>query len=62
MPFVWSNSINEQPNSGNDSEDYTSPMADFDVVELKFQLSFKTKILQSFLWGKADLLLEWMFH
>ena len=55
LPFVWSNSINEQPNSGNDSEDYTGPKVDYDVVELKFQLSFKTKVLQSVLWGKADL-------
>ncbi len=55
LPFVWSNRVNEQPNSGNDSPDYTAPKIDYDVIELKFQLSFKTKILQSFLWGKADL-------
>lgn len=55
LPFVWSNHINEQPNSGNDSEDYTGPKVDYDVVELKFQLSFKTKVLESVLWGKADL-------
>lgn len=55
LPFSWSNSINEQPHSGNDSPDYIAPVTDYDVVELKFQLSFKTKILQSFLWGHADL-------
>jgi len=55
LPFVWSKSVNEKPNSGNESPDYIAPKLDFDVVELKFQLSFKTKILQSFLWGKADL-------
>ncbi len=55
LPFDWSNSINEQPRSGNDSPDYIAPVTDYDVVELKFQLSFKTKILQSFLWSRADL-------
>lgn len=55
LPLVWSNTINEQPSSGNTSPDYAGAKADFDNVELKFQLSFKTKILQGFLWGKADL-------
>ena len=55
LPFVWSNNVNEQPISGNESPDYVAPKLDYDVVELKFQLSFKTKILPSFLWGKADL-------
>jgi len=55
LPFVWSNNINEKPSSGNESPDYIAPNVDYDNIELKFQLSFKTKILQSFLWGKADL-------
>ena len=55
LPFVWSSNINEKPYSGNDSPDYIAPNLDYDVAELKFQLSFKTKVLQSFLWGKADL-------
>lgn len=55
LPFVWSSNPNEQPHSGNDSPDYVAPKTNYDVVELKFQLSFKTKILQSFLWGRADL-------
>ncbi len=56
MPFVWSSNPNEQPSSGNTSPDYTpSPRVNYDDVEMKFQLSFKTKILQSFLWGRADL-------
>jgi phospholipase A1 len=55
LPFVWSSNINEKPHSGNTSPDYVAPNLNYDVVELKFQLSFKTKILQSFLWGKADL-------
>jgi phospholipase A1 len=60
MPFVWSSSPNEQPYSGNTSPDYTpSSKINYDNVELKFQLSFKTKILQSFLWGRADLWLAY---
>ena len=55
LPFVWSSNVNENPSSGNESPDYIAPSIDYDNVELKFQLSFKTKILQSFLWGKADL-------
>lgn len=55
LPFVWSNNVNEKPSSGNESPDYIAPNVDYDNIELKFQLSFKTKILQSFLWGKADL-------
>jgi phospholipase A1 len=56
MPFVWTNSPNEQPHSGNDSPEYIQPAkVDYDAIEMKFQLSFKTKILQSFLWGHADL-------
>jgi phospholipase A1 len=55
LPFNWSSNINEQPHSGNNSPDYITPITDYKVVELKFQLSFKTKILQSFFWGHADL-------
>jgi phospholipase A1 len=56
LPFVWSSSPNEQPHSGNDSPEYVTPeKINYDVIEMKFQLSFKTKILQSFLWGRADL-------
>jgi phospholipase A1 len=55
LPFVWSNNVNEKPSSGNESPDYIAPNLDYDNFELKFQLSFKTKIIQSFLWGKADL-------
>lgn len=56
MPFVWSSDPNEQPHSGNTSPEYIAPTPiDYDAIEMKFQLSFKTKILQSFLWGRADL-------
>jgi phospholipase A1/A2 len=56
MPFVWSDNPNQQPHSGNPSPEYVVPdESNYDAIEMKFQLSFKTKILQSFLWGRADL-------
>jgi len=42
LPFVWSNNVNEQPNSGNVSPDYIAPKPDYDGIDFKFQLSFKT--------------------
>ena len=52
----YSSNPNEQPHSENDSPEYIVPEGiNYDNIEFKFQLSFKTKMLQSFLWGKADL-------
>ncbi len=52
----YSSNPNEQPFSENNSPEYIVPEGlDYDNIELKFQLSFKTKVLQSFLWGSADL-------
>ncbi|WP_281336318.1 phospholipase A [Flavobacterium eburneipallidum] len=52
----YSSNPNDQPHSENDSPEYIVPEGiNYDNIELKFQLSFKTKVLQSFLWGKADL-------
>lgn len=52
----YSSNPNEQPYSENNSPEYIVPEGiNYDNIELKFQLSFKTKILQSFLWGTADL-------
>lgn len=52
----YTSNPNEQPHSENDSPEYIIPEGiNYDNIEFKFQLSFKTKILQSFLWGKADL-------
>lgn len=52
----YSSNPNEQPHSENDSPEYIVPEGiNYDNIELKFQLSFKTKVLQSFLWGKGDL-------
>jgi phospholipase A1 len=51
----YSSNPNEQPYSENNSPQYIVPEAfNYDNVELKFQLSFKTKVLQSILWGHAD--------
>jgi len=56
LPFVWTSNPNEQPHSGNTSPEYIAPPEnDYNAIEMKFQLSFKTKILQGFLWGHADL-------
>lgn len=52
----YSSNPNDQPHSENNSPEYIVPEGlPYDNVELKFQLSFKTKVLQSFLWGTADL-------
>jgi phospholipase A1 len=42
---------------GNIDPDHIAPQAgvDYDNVESKFQLSFKTKVLQSFFLGHGDL-------
>ena len=52
----YSSNPNEQPSSENESPEYITPDGvNYDNMELKFQLSFKTKVLQKILWGKADL-------
>ncbi len=52
----YSSNPNEQPRSENESPEYIIPEGiNYDNVELKFQLSFKTKVLQKVLWGQADL-------
>lgn len=56
LPTRWSSNPNEQPYSGNGSPDYVAePGVDYNNIEAKFQLSFKSKVLESVLWGKADL-------
>lgn len=52
----YSSNPNEQPHSENESPEYITPDGvNYDNMELKFQLSFKTKVLQKILWGNADL-------
>lgn len=50
----YSTNPNNQPYSENPN--YSSPtQSEYNNYEAKFQLSFKTKILQDMFWGKADL-------
>ena len=56
LPVRWSSQPNEQPYSGNGYPEYVAePGVDYNNIEAKFQLSFKAKVLESVLWGKADL-------
>ena len=56
LPTRWSSKPNEQPYSGNGNENYIAePGVNYNNIEAKFQLSFKTKVLQGIFWGKADL-------
>ncbi|MBP2282418.1 phospholipase A1 [Flavobacterium sp. CG_23.5] len=55
LPVQWTSSSNERPTSGNVDPDYVAPAGvDYNNVETKFQLSFKTKVLQNFFWGHGD--------
>jgi phospholipase A1 len=56
LPVHWSSSPNEAPFSGNADPDFIAPEGtNYNNIEAKFQLSFKTKILQSIFWGHGDL-------
>ncbi|MEO8934671.1 MAG: phospholipase A, partial [Xanthomarina sp.] len=54
MPIHWSNRINQQPKSVGAEQVFDEPLG-LQTTEVKFQISFKTKVLQSFLFGKGDL-------
>src|SRR5690606_13621085 len=54
MPVHWSNRINKQPQSVGQEPAFDQPM-ELHSTEVKFQLSFKTKVLQSFFFGTGDL-------
>lgn len=53
-PARWSSSPNEKPQSENPNNSATKSL-DYDIVEVKFQISLKTKVLQSIFFGKGDL-------
>lgn len=56
LPVRWSSRPNEQPFSTNGNPNYIAdPGVNYNNIEAKFQLSFKTKILQGVFWGKGDL-------
>lgn len=50
----WTNDPNTLPHSENPDYSVTTPRA-FNNYEARFQLSFKTKVLESFLFGQGDL-------
>lgn len=50
----WTSRPNQKPNSEN--PEYSGvTLLDYNEYEAKFQLSFKTKVLQSIFWGTADI-------
>ncbi|TDU43482.1 phospholipase A1 [Gelidibacter sediminis] len=54
LPAKWSNRINEMPQSVGEPPAFDEPV-DLHSTETKFQISFKTKLIQSFLFGKGDI-------
>lgn len=56
LPVRWSSNPNERPVSGNLNPEYIAEDGlDYNNIESRFQLSFKTKIMQDVLWGHGDL-------
>ena len=53
-PARWTSRPNEKPNSANPNNSPSDGLS-YDNFEVKFQISLKTKVLQSILWGKGDL-------
>lgn len=54
LPAQWTNRINEMPQSVGAEPAFDEPL-DLHSTEVKFQISFKTKLIQSFLFGKGDI-------
>ena len=54
MPLHWSNRINQRPQSVGSEQVFDEPQG-LQSTEVKFQISFKTKVIQSFLFGTGDL-------
>lgn len=54
LPVRWSSDPNELPQSGNPDNSFDEAQ-NYDNIEAKFQLSLKTKLIQSFLFGHGDL-------
>lgn len=56
LPFRWTSRTNESPFSGNDEPEYIVPEGNnYSNIEVKYQISFKTKVVQGLFWGKGDL-------
>lgn len=54
QPLHFSNDVNKSPQSVGMDNTLPEPI-DLDATEVKFQISFKTKVVQSFLFGKGDI-------
>jgi len=56
LPVRWSSHPNEQPYSGANRPEYIVPEGtNYNNIETKFQISFKTKLLHNIFWGHGDL-------
>ncbi len=54
LPVNWTSNRNIMPGSGNPNNTVHDTL-NLDAAELKFQLSFKTKVFQGIFWGYGDL-------
>lgn len=54
LPARWSSKPNELPQSENPANSFDDKQ-NYNNVEAKFQISFKTKLIQSFLFGYGDI-------
>lgn len=54
LPLQWTNRINKNPQNVGGEPAFGKPL-EYQSAEVKFQISLKTKLLQSFLFGKGDL-------
>lgn len=54
LPARWSSRPNEMPTSLHDANSATKPI-DYNRTEIRFQISFKTKVATGLLWGKGDI-------
>lgn len=53
LPIRWSSNPNNMPTSLNDNNSATEPI-DYNRAEIRFQISFKTKLATGLFWGKGD--------
>lgn len=54
LPARWTNKPNEMPTSLHETNSATEPI-DYNRAEIRFQISFKTKVATGLLWGKGDI-------
>ncbi|MDM1098114.1 phospholipase A [Myroides odoratimimus] len=54
LPARWSSKPNEMPTSLHDANSASEPI-DYNRTEIRFQISFKTKVATGLFWGKGDI-------